>query len=169
MTKYILNRTLLILFIISIYIGLLFIISTRLIYLFKSRYKVSKIRWQPDRNHTSHNFNFEKYFIQIFSYIWQKIKFYRDQSMQSKSSWCDKPHISSSSSSISVGRIRCCDCSSVPALAEWGTPWWWELEYWFLIIGPLEMLGVDPNTVGTCKLDLAFCNLARLMRGPAKD
>ena len=30
------------------------------------------------------------------------------------------------------------------------------------------MLGVDPNTVGTCKLDLAFCNLARLMRGPAK-
>ena len=30
------------------------------------------------------------------------------------------------------------------------------------------MLGVDPNTVGTCKLDLAFCNLARLMRGPEK-
>ena len=31
------------------------------------------------------------------------------------------------------------------------------------------MLGVDPNTVGTCKLDLAFCNLARLMRGPTKN
>ena len=34
------------------------------------------------------------------------------------------------------------------------------------MIGPLDILWVDPKIVGICRFDRAICNFAKFIRGP---